>query len=163
MASICLVLNVLMDFVCATAAHHAVAGRVVYSWWRHDMETTLFAVLALCEGYPPMTAMWILYYVSERPNKMLIKRWSCLWIGTAWRLCFIKSDRHRYIKKCQSQSICKCSRVVRLCWDGKANNTCTLHYKILVVAMIVTNMLGRDILRMNRLKQLSFDFFFAKC
>ena len=65
------------------------------TWWRHEMET-FFALLALCEGNPPVTGG----FPSQRPvtrsfdvvfdvrlDKRLNKQWKCWWFETPWCSC----------------------------------------------------------------------------
>ena len=68
-----------------------------YSWWRNDMEM-LFALLALCEGNPPVTSG----FPSQRAsnvvlgvslNKLLNKQSGYWWFETPW-----SPKGHRYDK-----------------------------------------------------------------
>ena len=67
--------------------------RIAGAWWRHLMKT-FPALLAPCEGNPPVTGG----FPSQRPvtrsfgvffdirlNKWLGKQWGCRWFETQWR------------------------------------------------------------------------------
>ena len=67
------------------------------TWWRHEMET-LSALLALCEGNPPVTGGFPLkrqwrgvVFFDLRLNKHLSKQSRCRWIETPSRSLW----RHR--------------------------------------------------------------------
>ena len=70
----------------------AASDENLVTWWRHQIQT-FSALLALCEGNPPVTSG----FPSQRPmtrsfdvffdvrlNKRLGKQWSCRWLEVPW-------------------------------------------------------------------------------
>ena len=73
---------------------------LIITWWRHQMET-VSALLAFCEGHPPVTDGFpsqkpvtqnFEVFFDVRLNKRLSKQWRCWWFETPcrplWRHCY---------------------------------------------------------------------------
>ena len=78
------------------ATHSSQVRRTVNSPWRHDLET-FSALLALCEGNPPVTGGFPsqrtsnaeMFFFDIPLNKRMNKHLSCRWFEMPWRFYYI--------------------------------------------------------------------------